>query len=211
MAFGLLIGLILIMVGSAALGIGTRRLWSSRRVAAIYLSLAGLILVITGLAIGGVSHYLETYLDADQKASWRVHFEQTDRQQYLVTLEPSPDSSDRMTVFGDEWRIDVRYFRKPPSHYRLQWLRTRYTDLNQLPSRPPTTEPLYREASLQSWLGEFMRSIGDRISTSIVWEADAGYWPMTDGAIYELTYEGERLVVTPINDAAWQAVRDRSV
>jgi hypothetical protein len=141
---------------------------------------------------------------------------------YDVTLTEAPDTDGtqgavhNFQATGDDWVLSARVVRWKPwatvlgldAQYRLDRFDSRYRDIDQARSTPPSVFPLLPERRTGIDFLPVVRTVSEYVPVVDVPEhGQAVYWPMADRAIYrvDITAQGQ-LLPDEANEAAAEAV-----
>lgn len=207
----------MLLIGAAFLGL--LGLWALLRRARgggrFLLRLAGLVMVVVAIALGGAGVLLRQYhwLLEDVPVA-TITLEREAPQRFRAVLAADGEPPREFELLGDEWQLDARVIRWTlPAQlsglgpvYRFERLSGRYGDPKQELSEQRSVHDLRREWDFwevkQRWLA-------DLPIAEARW-GSAAYLPMLDGASYEVYLSPRGGLVAKPADAATEAMLDEA-
>lgn len=171
---------------------------------------AGLLLlgVATILALAGWDVRSYQQVSATRPIA-TLAFSKIDDKQFNVNLVDQAGNEQRYQLSGDLWRLDARVLKwfdaaaragiKPG--YRLDRLSGRYLSLSDEQKLPHTSIDLNTEPSYFDMWSQ-LRAVNRYFSVIEAQDANAGFLPMVDGALYSVTVGSAGLIAEPLNERA---------
>jgi len=176
----------------------------------------GLSLLTLGLLIALIAYDVFTYKQITVgQPVLTINFEKIEEQYYDALVVSTDGKQQRFSLRGDQWQLDTRivkwqgYFASfnIKSAFRLERLGGRYYDIHK-----ETTEKRSSFLIVKSLLGlDVWQFIHDHPRYFPVLDASYGtarYFPMKDGALYEISLSNTGLNVRPLNDVASKAIEE---
>ena len=201
------------LLGATSVNLRYRR-WAAACLEGVF---GGALIVLGGLlTILGLETLPYTVVDSSA-ARLELHFEKRGRQDYLALVRPADDRNDQtFSLRGDEWRLDINCIQWGPLSalglkpaYRPAVLRSRYNELDTMPSTPPSTH--YLTDPIQ---GKLWRIITFAQTYLPLWQAktlELNYWPMAPGATFVLNPTADGAEIQPLNEQAKQVIDSSSM
>ncbi len=188
----LLIILLLFFPGLILLALGCRRHFTGRFVSGSIQGLSGLSCVAIALLLFSIGMNLYSYqrLTYEQDIA-EIQFTKAGQQAYQAVINYADGKlADQFLLFGDEWQLDARMIKWKSwanllglnSHFRLERISGRYTDIDDELSKPRSVYSLAEEKAIDYW--KLVRSYQDFTPWIDAYYGSATYLPMADGARY---------------------------
>lgn len=170
--------------------------------------LLGTLLLASGLTVGAVGANLHTYDRLTQERDvLEIEFTREGDQLYTATLRfPDSPQVERYRIRGDEWQLDARMLKwhgpaviaGMDSHYRLERLSGRYSDIDQERGGERSVHPMGYDHGVDLW------RIAREHDRFVPWVdavyGSATYLPMQDGARYRVRVSQTGLLARPVDE-----------
>ena len=211
-----LVALVIILIAAFIAYRAVKILWLSNWFIGWLTGMFGLIVLALGVGIGVVAYDVYSYkqiLVGQPVAT--INFELIEDQYFDALVADANGKQQRFSLHGDQWQLDARiikwqgYFSgfniKPA--FRLDRLSGRYFDIHK-----ETVEKRSNFSIVKSPLGlDVWQLIHDQPKWFSVIDASYGsarYFPMKNGALYEISLSNTGLNVRPLNDVASKAIAE---
>jgi energy-coupling factor transporter transmembrane protein EcfT len=211
-----LVALVIILVAAFIAYRALKVLWLSSWFVGWLTGMCGLILLALGIGVGVVAYDVYTYkqiLVGQPVAT--INFEVIEDQYFDALVVDANGKQQRFSLHGDQWQLDARIikwqgyfsgFNLKPA-FRLDRLSGRYFDIHK-----ETIEKRSNFSIEKSPLGlDLWQLMHDQPKWFSVIDANYGsarYFPMKNGALYEISLSNTGLNVRPLNDVATKAIAE---
>ena len=211
-----LVALVIILIAAYIAYSALKVLWLNSWFIGWLTGMFGLCLLTLGLFIGLIAYDVFSYkqITVGQPVI-TINFERIEDQYFDALVAGTDGKQERFSLRGDQWQLDTRiikwqgYFASfnIKSAYRLERLSGRYYDIHK-----ETTEKRSSFLIVKSLLGlDIWQLIHDHPKYFPVLDASYGtarYFPMKDGALYEISLSNTGLNIRPLNDVASKAIEE---
>lgn len=206
---------VLATIGLLLVILGIRKLYKKQLISAGGSAFAGMAILAGCAFLASVSMNLYTYHRLTQEQSIAsVEITQLGLQQYRLLLTEHNDIVTEWQVNGDEWQLDARVIKWTgmanllglDTVYRLERISGRYQDIERERHDVRSVYSLSAEQGTDVWkLVQENRNLLPWVDTVY---GSAGFVPMADGAVYEVSVTVSGLVIRPGNEIAAEAVKN---
>jgi len=211
-----LIALVVVLIGVYIAFRALKTLWLNSWFLGWIRGTFGLGLLAIGIAIGILAYDIYSYkqiLPGQPIAT--INFETIDDQYFDALVVDTKGNQQRFSVHGDQWQLDARiinwqgYFSefgiKPA--YRLDRLSGRYYDIHKETTEKRASFSLVK-SPLQLDIWQFIHDHPQWFSIIDASYGTARYFPMKNGALYEISLTNTGLNVRSLNDVASKAMSE---
>jgi len=215
-----IITIIVAVLGILLFLLAIKRLWRRKLVTGSIQGLIGLLLLSLAVLSGSVALNLYTYQ--------QLTHEQAIAQLQLTKLEPKlfrafitfPDNmTQTYDLRGDQWQLDARILKWSglatlagmKTHYRLERIAGRYSDIRSERSAPRTVYPITTSSFLNKWSPDiwfFIKTHQEWFPWVDATYGSATYLPMTNRASYTISMSSSGLIARPGNKEAVNAIQN---
>lgn len=215
-----IITIIIALLGILLFLLAIKRLWRRKLITGSLQGLLGLLLLSFAILSGAVALNLYTYQQLTHEESIaELQLTKLGPQLFRAFITFPDNSTQTYDLRGDQWQLDARILKWSgvatlagmKTHYRLERLAGRYSDIKHERTAPRTVYHIPTSHPLVTWspdIWSFIKGHQDWFPWVDAIYGSATYLPMTHRASYTINVSTTGLVPRPLNSEAVIAVKN---